>query len=119
MLGTLESDAAQALSEAEQTLAALQANADKSESARSKSAPIPQTRPPSGIAIGMRLGVEMVSATVVGGVIGYVLDYWFGTKPWLFLLWFLLGVIAGFRNLVRAADRMSDKPSDGDDANAG
>ena len=51
--------------------------------------------------IGLRAGVEVVSALVVGVVLGLVLDRWLGTKPWLFLLFFVLGSAAGVLNVYR------------------
>lgn len=57
----------------------------------------------SGLGVAMRLGVELVSALVIGVGIGLLLDYWLGTKPWLMLLFFLFGTAAGFMNVYRAA----------------
>jgi ATP synthase protein I len=57
----------------------------------------------SGLGFAMRLGVEMVSALVIGVAIGYFLDRWLGTKPWLMLLFFILGSAAGFMGVYRAA----------------
>lgn len=54
----------------------------------------------------MRLGVEFVSGFVVGGLIGWALDRWFGTRPWLMVVFFLLGAAAGTMNLIRAARRL-------------
>ena len=51
--------------------------------------------------IGLRLGVEMVSALVVAVAIGYGLDRYFGTKPFLLLLFLPLGVAAGVLNVWR------------------
>ena len=51
--------------------------------------------------IGFRAGVEVVSALVVGVVIGLVLDRWLGTWPWLFLLFFVAGSAAGILNVYR------------------
>ena len=51
--------------------------------------------------IGFRAGVEVVSALVVGIVIGLLLDRWLGTKPWLFLLFFVAGAAAGILNVYR------------------
>jgi ATP synthase protein I len=45
--------------------------------------------------------VEVVSALVVGVVIGLMLDRWLGTKPWLFLLFFVAGAAAGILNVYR------------------
>ena len=44
-----------------------------------------------GLAFAMRIGVEIVAALIVGVGIGLLLDYWLGTKPWFFLLFFVLG----------------------------
>ena len=59
-----------------------------------------------GMVYGMRMAAEMVAAVVVGGGIGWGLDRWLGTKPWLFLLFFLLGFAAGVLNVMRAYERM-------------
>lgn len=45
------------------------------------------------------IGLHMVSGVLVGGVIGYFLDEWLGTGPWLKLVFFLFGVAAGFYNV--------------------
>lgn len=57
----------------------------------------------SGLALAMRLGVEIVSALVIGVGIGLLLDYWLGTKPWFMLLFFIFGAAAGFMNVYRVA----------------
>jgi ATP synthase protein I len=49
----------------------------------------------------LRAGVEVVSALVVGIVIGFLLDRWLGTWPWLFLVFFVLGSAAGILNVYR------------------
>ncbi len=59
-----------------------------------------------GMAYGMRMAAELVAAVIVGGLIGYGLDYWLGSKPWLFLLFFVLGFAAGVLNVLRSYERM-------------
>jgi ATP synthase protein I len=59
-----------------------------------------------GMAYGMRMAAELVGAVIVGGFIGIGLDWLLGTKPWLFLLFFVLGFAAGVLNVVRAYERM-------------
>jgi ATP synthase protein I len=59
-----------------------------------------------GMAYGLRMAAELVAAVVVGGAIGYGLDRWLGSTPWLFLLFFLLGFVAGVINVVRDYERM-------------
>jgi ATP synthase protein I len=59
-----------------------------------------------GVAYGMRMAAELVAAVIVGGVIGWSLDWVLGSRPWLFLLFFLLGFAAGVVNVIRAYDRL-------------
>jgi ATP synthase protein I len=51
--------------------------------------------------VGFRAGVEIVSALIVGIGIGWFLDRWLGTFPWLFLVFFVLGSAAGVMNVYR------------------
>lgn len=61
-----------------------------------------QTGLPRGTwGIGFRVGVELVSSLMVGSAIGYALDHWLGTFPWLFLVFFLVGGAAGVLNVYR------------------
>ena len=53
-----------------------------------------------------KLGTELVSAVVVGTIIGFILDSWFDTKPWLIIIFFFLGAVAGILNVIRTANRM-------------
>jgi ATP synthase protein I len=59
-----------------------------------------------GMSYGLRMAAELVSAVLVGGFIGYALDTWLGSKPWLFLVFFMLGFAAGIVNVLRAFQRM-------------
>ena len=63
----------------------------------------------SKLGIAFKISPEMVAAVVVGTIIGYILDNWFGTKPWLILIFFFVGVIAGILNVVRSAKDMQNK----------
>ena len=53
-----------------------------------------------------KLGTELVAAVTVGTIIGFILDNWFGTKPWLIIIFFFLGAAAGMLNVIRAANKM-------------
>ena len=53
-----------------------------------------------------KLSTELVAAVAVGTIIGFILDDWFGTKPWLILIFFFAGVIAGISNVIRSAKNM-------------
>ena len=53
-----------------------------------------------------KLGTELVAAVAVGTIIGFILDSWFDTKPWLIIIFFFLGAAAGMLNVIRAANKM-------------
>ena len=62
---------------------------------------------------GLTVGIELVAGVVVGAALGYLLDYWLGTRPFLTILMFLLGTAAGmlnaWRHLVRIGMVQRDK----------
>ena len=61
-----------------------------------------------GIFLGnaFKLGTELIAAVIVGTIIGFILDNWFGTKPWLIILFFFLGAAAGMLNVIKVANKM-------------
>ena len=61
---------------------------------------------PSPIGTAFKLSTELVSAVAVGTIIGFILDKTFGTKPWLTLIFFFVGVIAGITSVIRSAKNM-------------
>ena len=61
---------------------------------------------PSSIGTALKMSTELVSAVAVGTIIGFILDNTFGTKPWLILIFFFVGVIAGIINVFRSAKNM-------------
>ena len=61
---------------------------------------------PSSIGTAFKMSTELVSAVVVGTIIGFILDKTFGTKPWLILIFFLVGVVAGIVNVFKSAKKM-------------
>ena len=56
-----------------------------------------------------KLGTELVAAVLVGTIIGFILDTWFDTKPWLIIIFFFLGAAAGLLNVIRTANQMQKK----------
>ena len=58
------------------------------------------------IGTAFKLSTELVSAVAVGTIIGFILDKTFGTKPWLILIFFFVGVIAGITNVIKSAKNM-------------
>ncbi len=55
------------------------------------------------------VGLNLVLATAVGLAMGYGIDYamekWFGlhTRPWFTIIFLILGIISGFRDLFMIA----------------
>ena len=56
---------------------------------------------PLGLAF--RVSVEIVSAVAIGVGIGWLLDDWLDTRPWLMLVFIVLGFSAGILNVYRMA----------------
>jgi len=76
-----------------------------------------KTPPPSSAGIALRFSTEMVAGLIVGGGIGYGIDWLAGTKPIFLIVFFVLGAAAGILNVVRAAKELNAEMSakkDGD-----
>jgi len=56
-----------------------------------------------------KLSTELVAAVAVGTIIGFILDSWFDTKPWLIIVFFFLGCAAGMLNVIKTAKKMQKK----------
>ena len=68
--------------------------------------------PPSQAGIAGRFATELVAALVVGGGVGWGIDWLFGhfgfhTRPAFMILFFMLGAAAGIRNVMRAATEIN------------
>lgn len=68
--------------------------------------------PPSQAGIAGRFATELVAALVVGGGLGWGIDWLFGhfgfhTKPVFLIVFFVLGAVAGIRNVMRAATEIN------------
>ena len=63
----------------------------------------------SSLGVAFKMSTELVSAVAVGKIIGFILDNWFGTKPWLILIFFFVGVVAGIMNEIKSAKKMQKK----------
>ena len=64
--------------------------------------------PRSGLSLALRIGIELVAALIVGTGIGYLLDQWWGSKPWAMIVFFVLGSAAGLMNVMRVMKGMND-----------
>jgi ATP synthase protein I len=60
----------------------------------------------SNYSVAFRLAAEFVAGTLVGGAIGYGIDWLFGTSPFGLIFFLLLGFGAGILNMARAAKRI-------------
>jgi ATP synthase protein I len=54
------------------------------------------------------LGLMLPSSIAVGLFLGYILDKAFGTRPWMLIIFFLLGTASGITNLLRGLNRLQD-----------
>jgi ATP synthase protein I len=73
----------------------------------------------SGSGAGYRVGVELFAGMLFGAGVGWWLDRWLGTKPWLMVVLFILGAAAGLLNSYRAVMQANRTPvpGAGDDKN--
>jgi len=68
--------------------------------------------PPSQAGIAGRFATELVAALVVGGGLGWGIDWLFGrfgyhTKPVFMVVFLLAGIAAGIRNVMNAAKEIN------------
>ena len=63
-------------------------------------------QPSSSLGTAFKMSTELVAHVAVGTIIGFILDKTFGTKPWLILIFFFVGVISGILNVVKSAKNM-------------
>jgi ATP synthase protein I len=60
-----------------------------------------------GYSQALKISSEFISAIVVGGLLGYLLDYFLPTKPWGLIVFVLLGFCAGVLNVLRTTGKVS------------
>jgi ATP synthase protein I len=52
---------------------------------------------------------QLVGAPLGGGIVGWLLDRWLGTKPWLMLVMLFLGFAVGVWNVIRISNASTSK----------
>lgn len=57
----------------------------------------------SAYSFGFRLAADLVAGVLAGFGLGWLLDWWLGTSPWMLLIFTPLGMAAGILNVIRAA----------------
>jgi len=67
----------------------------------------------SAMGFAFRIGIELVAGLVVGGGIGWLLDEWLGTSPFLLIVFFFLGAAAGILNVWRAVKPLNEPDNGG------
>jgi ATP synthase protein I len=86
---------------------------ERLQKARRRGGETPQAkRSDSSLGVALRLSFDIIAAVVVGAGMGWLLDRWFGTAPFLFIVFFFLGAAAGFLNVIRAARKMDEKEAE-------
>jgi ATP synthase protein I len=63
----------------------------------------------SSMGSAFKLSTDLVAHVLVGTIIGFILDSWFDTKPWLIIIFFFLGSAAGILNVIKTAKRMQNR----------
>ena len=56
---------------------------------------------------------QLVGCPLGGGIVGWLLDRWFGTKPWLMLVMIFVGFAVGIWNVIRISNASTSKARDG------
>jgi len=51
--------------------------------------------------------ISLFAAVVSGLILGWLLDRWLGTSPWLLVVGLVLGAAAGFYEFLRASAKLS------------
>ena len=64
-----------------------------------------ETNRKSGLAYAAAL--SLFAAVVSGLIVGWLLDRWLGTRPWLLVLGIVLGAAAGFYEFIRRTSKLS------------
>ena len=57
--------------------------------------------------LGNRVLAELIGGMAGGALIGWVLDRFLGTSPWLLLALLFMGIISAFRNIIRISNKRS------------
>lgn len=60
---------------------------------------------------GWAVGIEFVGTVLVSAFLGFFLDRWLGTTPWLMIVFLLLGFAAGLRRAMATSRQFDTDPT--------
>lgn len=66
----------------------------------------PSTEFRKGLSFAIRIGVDLVSALIAGGAVGYLADWYFNSQPVGILIGVFLGMSAGLLHVYRTVSRL-------------
>lgn len=75
---------------------------------RSSSRKVPFTPPLGSVRELAGIGIEIVASIAGLGAVGWLLDSWIGSFPWLMMIGLILGIIGGLYNAVKKANRITN-----------
>ena len=82
---------------------------------RPQAAPDPSSRPrgtgPSSLGQAMTISTEFVAGVIAGGILGWIVDHVFGTKPWGLIVLLMLGFLTGVYNVMRVSGALPKAPT--------
>ena len=61
-----------------------------------------------GLAELVSLGVYLVATIFIGFGLGFYLDKYFSTRPWLTIIFLIFGIAAGFKHLFQTVKKYGD-----------
>ena len=61
--------------------------------------------------VGSRILSDLIGLPFGGGLIGWLLDRWFGTTPWIMLVGLFIGFGLAVRSVMRVANKRSEQDS--------
>lgn len=62
--------------------------------------------------MGNRVIADLIGGIAGGMLVGWVIDRFFGTGPWGFMIFLFLGIVVAFRNIFRLANGAAINPRD-------
>jgi ATP synthase protein I len=63
---------------------------------------------------GWAVGIEFVGTVLVSAFLGFFLDQWLETTPWLMIVFLLLGFAAGLRRAMATSKQFDTDPTNDD-----